>query len=86
MKTESFFISLSILVAILFLTGCVAPAPYPPPSYGYGAPGYVAPVAPPVGVQVVAPIGLAPGPYWNWAYHPRYGWGWHHPGYGWRHR
>ena len=90
MKIKSFFISFSLLISTLFLIGCVAP----PPNYGYGAPSapyygyrsvYVAPVAPPIGVQVAPPIGVAPGPLWNWGYHPYNGWGWHHLGFGWRH-
>lgn len=42
-------------------------------------PVYVAPA----GVAYVAPTYAIPGPGYNWAYHPRYGWGWYHPGWGW---
>jgi hypothetical protein len=31
----------------------------------------------------VAPTYVSPGVGFVWAYHPRYGWGWHHPQYGW---
>ena len=76
------------------LGGCVATAPAPYYDYGYApppppplaAPGYYAPppvVAPPV--QIIAPIGVAPGAGWGWAYHPHRGWGWHHRRHGWRH-
>jgi len=54
----------------LALTGCV-----------------VAPVQPlyaaPPGVAYVAPTYAIPGPGYVWAYHAHYGWGWHHPQYGW---
>ncbi|MEO8524520.1 MAG: hypothetical protein ABI460_07365 [Caldimonas sp.] len=47
----------------------------------------VAPVAPaygaPPGVVYVAPTYAVPGPGYVWAYHARFGWGWHHPQYGW---
>jgi len=47
----------------------------------------VAPVAPaysaPAGVVYVAPTYAVPGPGYVWAYHARFGWGWHHPQYGW---
>jgi len=47
----------------------------------------VAPVRPafvaPPGVVYVAPVYASPGPGYVWAYHGRYGWGWHHPQYGW---
>jgi hypothetical protein len=39
-------------------------------------------VAPP-GVVYVAPTYAIPGPGYVWAYHARFGWGWHHPQYGW---
>ena len=48
------------------------------------APARVAPVyEPPAGVVYVAPTYASPGPGWRWAYHAQYGWGWHHPEYGW---
>jgi hypothetical protein len=43
-------------------------------------------VAPPrhaAAAVYVAPDYPAPGPGWNWEFHARYGWGWHHPRYGW---
>jgi hypothetical protein len=59
------------------LGGCVvAPPPGPP---GYAAPAVVAPA----GVVYIAPTYARPGPGYVWAYHPHYGWGWHHPQYGW---
>ena len=39
--------------------------------------------AAPVGVAYVAPTYEVPGPGYAWRYHPNYGWGWHHPYYGW---
>lgn len=39
-------------------------------------------VAPP-GVVYVAPDYVSPGPGYVWAYHASFGWGWHHPQYGW---
>jgi hypothetical protein len=43
------------------------------------APTYVAPP----GVTYVAPTYAIPAPGYVWAYHPRWGWGWHHPAWGW---
>lgn len=47
----------------------------------------VAPVRPafvaPAGVVYVAPAYAMPGPGFRWAYHARFGWGWHHPNAGW---
>ncbi len=31
----------------------------------------------------VAPTYVSPGVGWVWEFHPHYGWGWHHPQYGW---
>jgi hypothetical protein len=63
--------------ALAALSGCiVAPAR---PYYGGNEGGYVAPA----GVVYVAPTYVSPGPGWGWEYHARYGWGWHHPQYGW---
>jgi hypothetical protein len=49
--------------------------------------GGIAPAAPvytaPAGVAYVAPTYAVPGPGYLWAYHPRYGWGWNHPAWGW---
>ena len=43
------------------------------------APVYVAPA----GVAYVAPTYAIPGPGYGWAYHPHFGWGYYHPGWGW---
>lgn len=49
--------------------------------------GGVAPAVPlysaPAGVAYVAPTYAIPGPGYAWAYHPRWGWGWHHSVWGW---
>ena len=49
--------------------------------------GGVAPTAPvyvaPAGVTYVAPTYATPGPGYVWAWHPRYGWGWNNPRWGW---
>jgi hypothetical protein len=67
---------LALIVLVAFLTtmfsGCVV-APVGP---GYGGP---------YGVAYVAPTFAIPGPGYVWAYHAGFGWGWHHPQYGWRH-
>ena len=68
-------VALAALTSVA-LTGCVV-APIGPP------PGVV--VAAPPGVVYVAPTYVAPGPGWVWMYGPRYGWGYHHPNYGWYH-
>lgn len=53
------------------LLGCVV-APVPP--YGVeGARGFVH----------VAPVYPMPAPGYVWQVHATYGWGWHHPRYGW---
>jgi hypothetical protein len=61
----------AVLLATL-LGGCVVAAP--PPPRGYAAPP---------GVAYIAPTYAMPAPGYVWAYHPHYGWGWHHPQYGW---
>lgn len=47
----------------------------------------VAPVRPayiaPAGVVYVAPTYATPGAGYVWAHHANFGWGWHHPQYGW---
>lgn len=87
MKNKLSAISVLSFTAILFLPSCVVSPPLPAEAYPYqSAPAYIAPVAPPAGVEIIAPIGVAPGPGWGWAYHPHFGWGWHHPGHGWRHQ
>lgn len=82
------FFSLVIISFAAALPGCyVTPPPSPVPvGVAPGYAGYIEPVPPPVGVTIVAPIGVAPGVGWGWAYHPRLGWGWHNPHFGWRHR
>jgi len=66
---KSFVLIASIALSAT-LAGCVvAPA----------GPAYVAPA----GVAYIAPTYAMPGPGYVWAYHPRYGWGWHHPVHGW---
>lgn len=40
----------------------------------------------PAGVVYVAPDYPAPAPAYVWEYHSNYGWGWHHPRYGWYRR
>jgi hypothetical protein len=50
---------------------------------GGAAPTVPVYVAPP-GVTYVAPTYAVPAPGYVWAYHPHYGWGWHHPAWGWR--
>ena len=57
-------------LAATSLSGCVV-APV--------RPAYVAPA----GVVYVGPTYALPGPGYVWAYHAGYGWGWHHPQYGW---
>lgn len=54
------------------LGGCVVTPPTVRPAY----------VAPP-GVVYVEPAYVSPGPGYVWEYHSHYGWGWHHPQYGW---
>ncbi|MFH0133016.1 hypothetical protein [Variovorax sp. EL159] len=69
------FLRSSLVVATVsafVLTGCVvAPATI--------RPAYVAPA----GVAYVAPTYAMPAPGYVWRYHVHYGWGWHHPTYGW---
>jgi len=91
MKFKRHLQFVGLLIPTALVSGCMVspppPAPYYAPAGPVGmAPGYVAPIAPPMGVTIVSPIGVAPGPGWGWGYHPHLGWGWHHPGYGWRHR
>jgi uncharacterized protein YcfJ len=47
------------------------------------APPPQAPIAVQPGVVYVAPNYAAPGVGWAWEYDARFGWGWHHPRYGW---
>jgi hypothetical protein len=55
----------------LFLAGC---AVAPVGGGGGGGGG---------GVVNVRPAYPRPGPGYVWQNHPRQGWGWHHPNYGW---
>ncbi|MFI3223114.1 MAG: hypothetical protein QX191_08780 [Methylococcaceae bacterium] len=83
---KSYKALIGIYSSVLLLAGCVATTPAPAP-FGYGmAPLIVEPVFPSWGVKMIAPTGVVPGPNWGWAYHPKLGWGWHHPHEGWRHR
>ena len=69
------FFRLSLMaaaVSAVVLTGCVV-APVPVRTT------YVAPA----GVAYVAPTYALPAPGYVWEYHAHYGWGWHHPVYGW---
>ncbi|MBC7392369.1 hypothetical protein RCH10_002125 [Variovorax sp. GrIS 2.14] len=67
--------SAAVVLGLLLATaGCVvAPGPY-------GAPGPVY-VEPPI--ISVTPTYVSPGVGFIWMQHPRYGYGWHHPQYGW---
>jgi hypothetical protein len=75
---------ISLLIPTTFvavaMAGCVV-VPAGRPVYAAPPPG-VAYVAPP-GVAYIAPTYAIPGPGYVWAYHAHYGWGWHHPQYGW---
>jgi len=61
---------LAAAVLAASLSGCIV-APV--------RPAYVAPP----GVVYVEPTYAQPAVGYVWAYHPHYGWGWHHPQYGW---
>jgi hypothetical protein len=68
-------------VAALVSSACVVvPAR---PRYVEPAVVYTAPAPPPSGVVYVQPAYAMPAPGYAWVYHPRYGWGWHHPHHGW---
>ena len=63
------------LMSVLLLSalgGCVVTPASVRPAY----------IAPP-GIVYVQPTYVSPGPGYHWSYHATYGWGWHHPGYGW---
>ena len=64
------------LLALSALCGCVVAPPVVRPVV---RPVYVAPA----GVVYVEPTYVVPAPGYVWAYHPRYGWGYRHPQYGW---
>ena len=53
----------------IILTGCVAER------------AVIRPV--PVGTTYTEPSYAIPGPGYVWQQHPQFGWGWHHPSYGW---
>ncbi len=72
MKPISFISLSATAVLALTLTGCVVAPIGVRPAY----------VAPP-GVVYVEPGYAVPAPGYRWAYHGRYGWGWHHHRYGW---
>jgi hypothetical protein len=40
-------------------------------------------IAAPSAAVYVAPTYASPGVGWVWEFHPQFGWGWHHPQYGW---
>jgi hypothetical protein len=40
-------------------------------------------IAAPAAAVYVAPTYASPGVGWVWEFHPQFGWGWHHPQYGW---
>ena len=61
---------LPVLALASAMAGCVVEPVHP----GYRAPA---------GVVYVAPTYASPGPGYEWQYHERFGWGWHHPQYGW---
>ena len=61
------------LVALAMTSGCVVAPLEPRP-----APMVVQP-----GPVYVAPTYVSPGMGWLWEFHSHYGWGWHHPQYGW---
>ena len=71
-------------VALAALGGCaVAPVPWSMAA-AVEPPVYAPPVyAPPPGVVYVAPTYPMPAPGYSWQFHAQYGWGWHHPVYGW---
>ncbi|MBW8832272.1 MAG: hypothetical protein JF606_23270 [Burkholderiales bacterium] len=60
----------AIALVAVSLSGCIV-APVQP--------AYVAPA----GVVYMEPTYVSPGPGYAWAYHANFGWGWHHPRYGW---
>ncbi len=60
----------SIAALALAMSGCIV-VPVEP---AYGAPA---------GVAYVGPTYAVPGVGFTWAYHARYGWGWHHRQHGW---
>ena len=59
------------IAAVVATSGCVVAPVQPRPIMVAPQPVYVAPAY------------AAPGVGWIWEFHPRYGWGWRHPQYGW---
>jgi len=62
------------ILAVLLLSAAFSGCIVSPVGPAYGAPP---------GVAYMAPTYDIPGPGYVWAYHARFGWGWHHPQYGW---
>jgi hypothetical protein len=60
------------LLAVL-LSGCIVAPPVVVRPAHYAPPGVV----------YQAPTYAIPAPGYSWSYHASYGWGWHHPQYGW---
>ena len=80
MKLATFMLATS---AAVLMSGCVV-APLPPRHAVRVQQVIVEPAyAPPPGVIYVQPTYAVPAPGYVWQYHVRYGWGWHHPNYGW---
>ncbi|MDR6539752.1 hypothetical protein [Variovorax soli] len=70
---RNLFFAAALVAATAPLTGCVV-APAVPARHAHVAPA---------GVAYVAPVYAMPAPGYVWEYHPRFGWGWRHPVYGW---
>lgn len=72
------FVNIQVSIAV---QGAIPPAP--PAAAPVGAalppPGVVVPA----GVVYLPPAYQSPGVGWVWEFNPRFGWGWHHPHYGW---
>jgi hypothetical protein len=83
MKPKQFVLSTipSRLVAMLLAASLVAVCAVAMTGCAVTPSGAV--VVDPVGVAYVEPTYAIPGPGYEWHYHPAYGWGWHHPYYGW---
>lgn len=65
--------TLAAVLTAAALAGCVV-APVRPVRAAYVAPPHVA---------YIAPAYAMPAPGYAWEYHANFGWGWHHPVYGW---
>ena len=80
LKLAPWLLALSSAAA---MSGCVV-APLPLPHAVRVQPVYVEPVyAPPPSVVYVQPTYVIPAPGYAWQYNQSFGWGWHHPRYGW---